>query len=107
MSRQDWFSLDAKGRAIVPLRVTPRAGRAAIEGVGDDGHGGRALNIAVRAAPADGKANQAVIALLAEALGLAKRRIDIAAGAAGRRKLVRIADADAAIVARLRQWSTP
>lgn len=103
----DWFSLDAKGRAIVPLRVRPRAARAVIEGVGDDGKGGRALTIAVRAAPTDGQANRAVVELLAEALGLAKGRIDIAAGASGRRKLVRIADADARTLARLRQWSTP
>lgn len=101
----DWFTLDAKGRALLPLRVQPRASRARISGLEDDGQGGRALKIAVTAPPEDGKANDAVIGLLAKTLGLAKSRIEIAAGASGRRKLARISGADAETLARLRMWS--
>jgi len=103
----DWFSLDGKGRALLPLKVQPRAARARIDGLVDDGNGGSALKIAVTAPPEGGRANQAVIELLARTLGIAKSSIDISVGAGSRRKLARLAQTDPAILARLRRWSTP
>lgn len=73
---------DSDGR--LALRVTPGA-RA--EGV-ELGHG--VLLIKVRTKPEDGKANQAVLALLADALGIATSRLRMLRGATGRDKLVQL-----------------
>jgi len=62
--------------------------RAAHDGV--DGWVGPALKVRVRAAPADGAANQAVRALLARALGCPRSAVEILRGATARTKLVRI-----------------
>jgi len=74
--------VDGQGR--LALRVTPGArGEAlAIEG-------GRLL-AKVRAKPEDGKANTAVIVLLARALGVPASRVELLRGATSREKLFRI-----------------
>lgn len=73
---------DSEGR--LALRVTPgaRAQSVAL------GHG--VLLIKVRAKPEDGKANDAVLGLLAEALGTATSRLRMLRGATGRDKLVQL-----------------
>ena len=71
------------------LKVQPKARRNLIVGVAPD-RGGPALKVAVNAPPEDGKANAAVIALLAETFGVAKAAISVVAGATDRRKLVEI-----------------
>ena len=48
------------------------------------------MKLAVGAPPENGKANDAVIALLAETLGVAKSAISVVSGATDRRKLVEI-----------------
>lgn len=70
------------------VRLTPKGGRDAIEGwmVGADG--ARLLKARVAAAPEAGKANKALIALLADALGVAKSAITIASGDTARIKLI-------------------
>lgn len=77
--------------------VRPRAGRDEIVGW-QGGH----LRVRVSAPPADGAANEAVRALLAERLGAARSRIEIVRGHAARTKLVRVVGLDpAALAARL------
>jgi uncharacterized protein (TIGR00251 family) len=71
------------------LKVQPKARREGLAGWTPDPEG-MALKVAVGAPPEDGKANAAVIALLAEALGVAKSAISVVSGATGRRKLVEI-----------------
>ena len=66
--------------------VQPRASRAKI----GPRHDGR-IKIAVTSPPVDGEANAAVIALLADALGIAKSAIEVVAGASSRRKTLRVA----------------
>jgi len=73
---------DSEGR--LALRVTPGARSEAIELVE-----GRVL-VKVRARPHDGAANEAVLALLAEALGTATSRLRLLRGATGREKLVQL-----------------
>ena len=67
------------------VRVTPRASKNAIDGFRND-----ALIVRVTAPPVDSAANDAVVNLLAEALGIPKRQISIARGAASRNKVVDI-----------------
>lgn len=71
------------------LRVTPKARRAGIEGLRDSADGPR-LAVAVNAPPDDGKANAAVIDLLATALGLPKSAITLAQGGKSRQKTLYI-----------------
>ena len=67
------------------IRVQPKARRNSIE-VGDDGK----VVVRVTTAPEGGKANDAVVALLAKQLGVAKGRIQIVRGHRARDKQVHI-----------------
>lgn len=79
------------------LRVQPRASRAEVIGF-VDGPQGPELKVRVTAPPVEGEANEAVVALLAKTFGIAKRDVEILAGATGRRKRVRVHGLDAAAV---------
>ena len=68
------------------VRVIPRSSKNALEWEQD------ALKVRLTAPPVDGAANEALIALLAERLGLPKRNISIVHGATGRQKVVEIID---------------
>lgn len=66
------------------LHATPGARTEAIE-IGDG-----VLLVKVRAKPQDGAANEAVLALLADALGIATSRLRLLRGATGRDKLIQL-----------------
>lgn len=68
--------------------VQPRASRDRIGPM----HDGR-IKISVTSPPVDGEANAAVIELIAKALGVAKRDVEVIAGATSRRKTIRVAGA--------------
>jgi hypothetical protein len=72
------------------VRVTPRGGRDAVEGWTADAEGRALLKVRVAAAPSDGAANEAVLAVVARALGLAKSRVRLAGGASARVKTLEI-----------------
>src|SRR5262245_46346993 len=67
------------------LEVRPRAGRDEIVG-----WRGTSLRVRVRAAPAEGAANEAVRTLLAERLRCARSQVEIVHGHAARTKIVRV-----------------
>ena len=90
------------GRVRLALRVTPRASRPGLAGVVAASDGRTALAIRVAAPPADGAANLAVVAVLAEALGVGRSAVTIAGGATSRFKQVEIHGDPAALVERLR-----
>ncbi len=84
------------------VRLTPRGGRDALEGWVSDAGGKPMLKARVAAAPVDGAANEALIALLAGALGRPKRDVRLLAGAGARIKHLEIdgvaqADLDVAL----------
>lgn len=66
------------------VKVTPKARKEGIEGLNAAGE----LVVKVRAAPEDGKANTAVLTLLADAFGLPRSRLEVARGAAARHKII-------------------
>ncbi len=74
----------AQPGAVIAVRVTPRASRNAVVLDGDT------IRVMVTTVPESGKANAAVIKLLAKALGIAKTRLVLLRGASGRDKLFRI-----------------
>lgn len=74
------------------VRVTPKGGRDAIEGWARDPAGRLFLKLRVSAAPADGAANAAVIALLAKALKRPRTSLSIVSGETARLKSVDIGE---------------
>jgi uncharacterized protein (TIGR00251 family) len=72
------------------VRLTPRGGRDAIEGVERRADGRPVLKARVRAAPFEGQANDALCRLLAHELGLAPRQVEITMGEGARIKRLRI-----------------
>lgn len=73
----------------VAVRLTPKAGRDAIEGV-DDYDGETVLRARVRALPENGKANAALEKLIADWLGLPRSTVRLAQGTKSRIKHVAI-----------------
>ncbi len=74
---------------VVRVRVTPKAQRDSIDGI-EATSDGPALKVRVRAVPADGAANAAVVKLVAEWLGVAKSTATLLSGAKSRVKSVLI-----------------
>jgi uncharacterized protein len=92
----------ARGEGVgFQLRLTPKGGRDALEGWAEGAGGAVHLKARVRAVPEDGKANAALVALLAASLGVPKSAIRIASGATGRLKRVEIAGDVELLTARL------
>jgi uncharacterized protein len=100
------FAAAADGVRLA-IRLTPKAAAARILGLIEDGAGGWALKVAVTAPPEGGKANDALLALLAKALGVRRAALSLALGAADRRKLVHIAGDPAALAAQLEERLGP
>lgn len=92
---------------ILHVRLTPKGGRDAIDGVsvGDDGK--VALAVRVRAVPENGAANMALIAFLAKTLDIRRGAISLASGGKSRAKTLEIADDAAAVETRLRALCVP
>ena len=82
------------------MRLTPKGGRNAIEGWAEGPDGKRYLKARVAAPPEDGKANEALVRLIASALDVAKTRVRIISGAASLMKTVE-AEADLPLPAAL------
>jgi uncharacterized protein len=73
------------------VHLTPKASTDRVIGLVTDGQGGEALKATVTARPENGKANAALIRLLARHFGLASRDISVVGGLAHRRKVVEFA----------------
>ncbi len=71
----------------IKVRVQPGASKNEVQGFQDD-----VLRIRLTAPPVEGKANKALIALLADLLDVKKSDISIVAGQTGRDKLVEVVD---------------
>ena len=79
------FDCDAKMMALLSVKVIPKSSRTEIVGWEGD-H----LKIRVKGVPEKGEVNRALIAYLAELLGIAKSRIELVSGETSRLKRVRI-----------------
>ena len=88
----------------VALKVAPKAARAGIAGVEADAAGRTLLKVRVTEAPEGGKANAAVIKLLAKAWKLPKGALRATAGAKDRRKTLLVTGDPDDLAPRLRSW---
>jgi uncharacterized protein YggU (UPF0235/DUF167 family) len=78
---------DARGGAAFAVRVITRASEAEVVGTQEDG----TLKVRLVSSPAgDPAANQELITLLADRLGVSKDRIEIVAGANSREKMISV-----------------
>jgi hypothetical protein len=94
MERQKFKLHDGKRGAALAVRVTPRANRNEIFGILNDG----TVKIHLTAPPVESQANEALLKLLSDVLGVPISRLDIVAGKTGRDKLVSVLDMDAETV---------
>jgi uncharacterized protein (TIGR00251 family) len=96
--------VDVRGAVVrVAVHIQPRASRSEIVGV----HGA-ALKVRLQAPPVDGAANEALVTLLAEQLGVPQRSVRVVAGATSRAKTVEIVGStEAAVRALAAQRRTP
>jgi uncharacterized protein (TIGR00251 family) len=85
----------------IAIRLTPRARANRIDGIVQDAAGAPVLKIAVAAPPAEGRANEALLQLLAREWRLPRRDLSLASGAANRNKVVHVAGDPAALLDRL------
>jgi uncharacterized protein (TIGR00251 family) len=74
----------------VALRVTPRGGCDAIDGVETLANGRTVVKVRVRTIAEDGAANRAVIEVLAKALGVPKAQIRVLSGTTSRLKQIAV-----------------
>jgi uncharacterized protein (TIGR00251 family) len=72
------------------VRLTPKSSVERIDGWDMDDKGRRLLKIRVRAAPIEGRANEALIAFLAKTLKLPKSRFTLVTGDTARLKQIEI-----------------
>lgn len=94
----DWFRVAADGRITLTLHIQPGAKKTETAGLHGD-----ALKIRLAAPPVDGKANEALIKFIAEALKLPKSAVNLKSGQTSRRKVLEVSGATSEAVARFVQ----
>ena len=82
---------ERNGAVYIDVHAVPGSKREGVIGVHGD-----ALKVAVRARPEKGKANAALVALLARVAGAKRSAVEVVSGHSSRRKRVRIEGATAA-----------
>ncbi len=89
------------GGLLLVVRLTPGASANRIVGLETRDDGQEVLRVSVTAPPEKGKANQALIALLAKQLGVAKSAISLQSGETSRQKLLEVQGDAEGLAARL------
>jgi hypothetical protein len=102
-ARASPFTKEARGLKVA-LRLTPGAGQTRISGIAADAKGNLSLTASVTAPPEGGKANAALIKLLAKVWRVSKTSLSIVSGAGSRRKTLLIAGNGEALLKRLEEW---
>jgi uncharacterized protein YggU (UPF0235/DUF167 family) len=82
--------------ARLPVRLTPGAASDRIDGWDVDAEGRPVLKVRVRARPIEGEANEALVLLLAKALGLSRSSVSLARGGQSRLKMIEVEGLDSA-----------
>ncbi len=83
---EELFDVQDDGRVVLRLSVSPGAGRSLVVG-----RHGDALKVRVGAPPERGRANTAVVELLASVLGVPKADVEVVSGETSRSKRVSVA----------------
>ena len=86
---------------MLTVRLTPKGGRDAIEGIDQMADGRSVVKARVRAAAGEGEANAALVSLIARTLAVPPSRVTLIAGAAARIKRLNVMGDTGAIAAAL------
>jgi uncharacterized protein YggU (UPF0235/DUF167 family) len=89
------------GGVALAVRLTPKGGRDAIDGIEHLADGRSVLKVRVRVAPSEGAANAALVRLIAKAVGVPPRDVTLAAGATARVKRLTISGYGPTLIAAL------
>ena len=89
------------GGIAIAVRLTPKGGRDAIDGIEVLSDGRAVLKVRVRAAPSEGEANDALTRLIAKAVGVPPRDVTLVAGATARIKRLAISGHGPTLIAAL------
>jgi uncharacterized protein YggU (UPF0235/DUF167 family) len=100
------WSRTANGISLI-VRLTPKVGRDAIDGIELLADARPALKLRVTAAAGDGEASTALIRLIAAAMHIPRRDVMLATGAAGRIKRLVISGDGPTLIAALEKIATP
>jgi len=92
------------GGVVLAVRLTPRASRDVVDGIGRLSDGREVAVVHIRAVPSEGAANNSLVALLAKTLRVPKSAVSIVAGGAARLKQVRIDGDTKALSAMIDAW---
>ena len=87
------------------VRLTPKASRNAIGGMQEDADGQKRLKATVTTVPENGKANEALVKLLAKTAKWPKSAITIVSGQTDRNKVLIIAGDATQIMAQINIWT--
>jgi len=101
MGARPWTA--AAGGLLLDVRLTPKGGRDALDGIAPLADGRAVLKARVRAAPHEGAANAALTRLIAKAAGVPASQVTIVGGTTARIKRLRIDGEPRAIAAALEQ----
>jgi hypothetical protein len=94
----------ARDGLLVDIRLQPGASRAQVDGLAVLDDGVTVLKVRVTEPPEDGKANAALIKLLAKAWKLPKSSLTLVAGHSDRRKTLAVAGEPAELLCDLEHW---
>ena len=93
--------MPAAGGVRIAVRLTPRARVDRLDGVAHLADGAAVLKASVTAPPAEDRANEALLQLLAKEWGLPRRALAIVGGRKSRNKVIQIAGEPTALMRRL------
>jgi uncharacterized protein (TIGR00251 family) len=88
MAARPWAA--AAGGVVLTVRLTPKGGRDAIDGIETGADGKPVLKVRVRAAPREGEANDALVRLIAKVVGVPLRAVSLTSGHSARLKRLKI-----------------
>ena len=105
MAGRPWSA--SLGGVTLTVRLTPKGGRDALDGIETLSDGRAVLKVRVQAAPSEGEANAALIKLIAKAVGVPPRDVSLVAGATARIKRLNISGDGPTLVAALEKIAAP
>jgi uncharacterized protein YggU (UPF0235/DUF167 family) len=92
------------GGVMLVVRLTPKGGRDAVDGIETLADGTAVLKARVKAAPAKGEANAALTRLIAKAVGIAPRDVALVGGATARIKRLAVTGHGPMLIAALEKF---
>jgi uncharacterized protein YggU (UPF0235/DUF167 family) len=93
-------------RALITIRVHPGASRAKVAGLTPEPGQNPVLGVWVHQRAVDGRATEAALAAVAEALGVRRSSVRLVTGARARVKIIEVGDPPADLAERLARCST-